>query len=335
MTLPRLCGPPAASGVLRQRPQDFFVDEILSFEPDGEGEHELVHVEKTGANTAWVAGALARFAGVRPRDVSYAGRKDRHAVTRQWFSVWLPGRSGIDWADCGIEGVEILGTVRHRRKLRRGALAGNRFRIVIREFRNGDDIEARCERLVRDGVPNYFGPQRFGHGRRNLELAVRLFEGARLRRNERSIALSAARSEIFNAVLAARIDAGTFLVPLPGEPLSPGGGSFFSCEQPDEEIIRRVGIGELHPTGPMWGDGGNPATGEAAAFEAAVAAQFELFCSGLAGARLRFERRPLRVIPQELAWQVAENGLELRFLLPRGAFATCLVAELVEVPASE
>ncbi|MDH3767037.1 MAG: tRNA pseudouridine(13) synthase TruD, partial [Gammaproteobacteria bacterium] len=148
MTLPQVCGTPKASGTIRTRPEDFYVNEVLSFEPDGAGEHLFVNIEKTGANTAWVASRLGRFAGALPRDVSYAGRKDRHAVTRQWFSIRLPGRSDPVWADCNIEGVRILGSVRHGRKLRRGALARNQFIIVVRDLQGaGTDLEQSLVRV--------------------------------------------------------------------------------------------------------------------------------------------------------------------------------------------
>ena len=161
--MPQFCGTPENSGTIRTHPADFFVDEVLGFEPDGAGEHLFVQIEKTGANTPWVASRLADMAGVSPRDVSYAGRKDRHAVARQWFSIWLPGRCDPVWDNADIEGVQILKSMRHGRKLRRGALAGNCFVIVVRQLEGPQsELEKRLLHIRDSGVPNFFGPQRFG-----------------------------------------------------------------------------------------------------------------------------------------------------------------------------
>ena len=128
---PYAYGGPSASGEIKALPDDFIVDEMLSFMPEGSGEHVFLHIEKSGENTEYVARLLARHAGVRQRDVSFAGMKDRHGRTRQWFSVWLPGKIEPDWADLETESLRILQTVRHARKLKRGVLAGNQFKTLI------------------------------------------------------------------------------------------------------------------------------------------------------------------------------------------------------------
>lgn len=131
---PYVYGSPSGTGVIRSQPADFMVKEQLGFEPSGTGEHVFLQIEKTGENTDYVARLLARFAKVRQRDVGYAGLKDRHAVTCQWFSVWLPGQAEPNWAELASDNLKILHTIRHARKLKRGALAGNHFQIIIRDW---------------------------------------------------------------------------------------------------------------------------------------------------------------------------------------------------------
>ncbi len=197
-------------GILRAAPEDFFVDEDLGFAADGLGEHVFVRLEKRGANTDFVAKELARFAGVRPDAVSYAGMKDRHAVTRQTFSIHLPGKADPDWSALLHAEFRVLEAVRHSRKLQRGALKGNRFRIVLRDVQGDSDAAGKVvEAICAQGVPNYFGEQRFGREAANVGKAHVMFKGKRVQRHERSLLLSAARSHLFNAVLAERVGKGS------------------------------------------------------------------------------------------------------------------------------
>ena len=189
----RAYGAPLFAATIRNRPSDFLVIEKLGFEPDGSGEHDYLWVEKTAANTEWVARQLARHAGARPADVGISGMKDRHAITRQWFSV--PRRGSVDWSMLAVEGVAILDVRSHRRKLRRGAHKSNAFRIALRSLEVSalrPLVEERLACIAARGVPNYFGPQRFGHHGANVDLARTLFAGKRLKRDKRSIAISAA-----------------------------------------------------------------------------------------------------------------------------------------------
>ena len=193
--LPHVCGRPELCGVIRNEPADFQVSEVLPFEPSGSGEHLFVNVRKTAHNTRWVARGLAEKARLPLRAVGYAGLKDRHAVAEQWFSLHLPGRSDPLPADLESSGVEILGMVRHASKLRIGMVRLNRFRIVVRELQGScGHFETRVERVRRNGVPNYFGPQRFGRGRGNISL---LTGDAPVDRKSRSFGLSALRSALF------------------------------------------------------------------------------------------------------------------------------------------
>lgn len=334
MELPVAFGPPPAAGRIRVAPEDFQVEERLGFEPDGTGAHLLLVVEKRGANTGWVASQLARLAGIDRRDVGYSGLKDRHAVTRQSYSLpWpvaAPVEGCLDW--CG-EGFRVLAASRHGRKLRPGSHRGNDFLIRVREF-TGDEaaIGERMRLVAVAGVPNYFGPQRFGREGGNLARARDWAGGATAprERSQRSFLLSAARSALFNQVLAQRVRCGDWNTLLPGEAVMlDGRRSYFRATEVDETLRARCEQMDVHPTGPLWGAGESPATGEALAVEELALAQESALCTLLAGQGLEQERRSLRLPVRALDWNVAEDGLTLEFELPRGAFATAVLHELL------
>jgi len=332
--LPAALGGTAGHGRIRACDEDFIVEEALGFAPTGAGEHLFLKLRETGCNTDWVAGQLARWGG-RPRnDVGYAGLKDRHAVTEQWFSVRFPGGRHPDLAGLSIPGVELLEHVPHNRKLKRGALRGNRFRLRVTALEADPGLlAARLESVSRRGVPNAFGPQRFGREQGNLRLAQEWFAGGpEPRRAERGFALSAARSLLFNAVLAERIAAGDWEQAAAGDPVGlDGRGSWFIAAAGDPALAERLATLDVHPTGPLWGRGEPPGEGPGAALERAVAARFPLFAAGLAAAGLEQERRALRVRVQELTWRLDADVLALSFALPAGAYATAVLREVVAV----
>ena len=330
-TLPFAHGGPPLVARLRSTPEDFLVEELPVGEADGDGEHVLLEVEKRDANTMWVARELARFAGVKPVAVGFAGLKDRHAVTRQRFSVQLAGRPEPDWTAFPHPEVRIASSARHRRKLKRGALAGNRFTLVLRDVRGERErAEAVLGAMVAHGVPNYFGAQRFGHGGANVERARGMFDGKRVDRATRSILISAARSKLFNDVLARRVDEGTWNAALDGDIWClDGSRSWFGPEPFTPALEKRLADGDIHPSGPLWGRGDMP-TREAARHleQAAVEADAGL-AAGLERVGLEQDRRPLRLLPRELAWDwLSDDALQLRFCLPPGAYATVVVREL-------
>lgn len=333
MDLPFAFGGPPLRGTLRTTPEDFFVDEDLGFAPDGAGEHVFVRVEKRGANTDFVAKELARFAGVRPDAVSYAGLKDRHAVTRQTFSIHLPGKSVPDWAALAHAEFHILESARHSRKLHRGALKGNRFRIVVRGVEGDHDAAEKIVELIRaQGVPNYFGEQRFGRESANIERAKAMFAGRRVQRHERSLFLSAARSHLFNAVLAARVEQGDWNRPLDGDVfMLAGTHSIFGPEPLTPELLARCASGDIDPTGPMWGTGDLRSSGAVAELENSVAVANSELAAGLASNGLRQERRSLVLRPREptMQWH-PDAGIELSFYLNSGAYATVLLREIFD-----
>ena len=322
-------GGPPLRGRMRVSSDDFEVNEVLGFSADGHGEHAFLEIEKSGANTEWVARQLARFAHVEPMSVGYSGLKDRHALTRQSFSVHLPGLPDPDWGKIEIEGVRVLGATRHSKKLKRGVHRGNRFRIVLRDI-EGDraNAESCLERVSSQGVPNYFGEQRFGNDGGNLRNAQALFAGARLGRSERGFALSAARSNLFNLVLSERVASRTWNRALEGEVWMLGGThSIFGPQALDTELERRLEAFDIDPTGPLWGRGELRSTDEVADIErrAAIATGF---AQGLEAADLRQERRSLRLRPTGFRAEWSDDALTLEFSLPSGCFATSVVREI-------
>lgn len=328
-------GGPPVSGVMRAQPEDFFVDEVLGFDPEGEGEHVLLHIEKRNTNTQWLADQLAHYAGIPKRDVSYAGLKDRNAVTRQWFSLGLAGMAEPDWASLDIENVQILQHVRHRRKLRRGTLQGNRFQLLIRELQGDlETLQTRLQQLAQQGVPNYFGEQRFGHDGANLQQAMAMFQGRRIKnRHKRSLYLSAARSFLFNDLLSQRVGAGNWNRAITGDVmLLAGTNSYFVPDEYDAEIQQRLDTFDIHPSGCLWGKGETPAQAEAAVLETKLAQMHPKLCRGLEQAGLKQERRSLRLPIADLEWELdsSQQQLELRFFLPAGSYATTVLRELVK-----
>ena len=331
---PYAFGGPNASGVIKSVPDDFVVEEILTFVPEGCGEHVFLHIEKSGENTEYVARLLARHAGVRQRDVSFAGMKDRHGRTRQWFSVWLPGKIEPDWADLETESLRILQTVRHARKLKRGVLAGNQFKLLIRNWQGKQDLtELKLQAIKTMGFPNYFGQQRFGHHGQNLNRAVMMFQGAKVKREQRSIYLSAVRSFLFNLILAERVAAQTWNQALPGDVFKLAQtNSHFAVETIDLVLQQRLACGDVHPTGALCGAGGSGVSGEVLALEEAVIQAYPELVEGLVNAELENDRRALRAIPENFSWQFLAEGLHLMFRLPAGSYATALLRELVMMP---
>lgn len=314
----RACGLPLFIARIRSRPADFQVTEELGYEFTGDGEHDYLWVEKTGTNTEWLARQLASFADVPAKDVGYAGLKDRHAITRQWFSV--PRWNSPDWETLDVESVEILDVQRHNRKLRRGAHKTNAFRIVLR----GDDLnidvvvlEKRIQAIREKGVPNYFGEQRFGRGGSNLGLADVWASGKRLPRHKRSLAISTMRSFVFNEALDARVKNQTWNMLLPGDKANlDGTGSVFDVDEVDEELTRRCTEMDIHPAGELVGDGSEMGN--------------ENWLVALGKARVEKGTRSLRLKVDNLEMQITDDAVILSFTLGRGAYATSVLREIAD-----
>jgi tRNA pseudouridine13 synthase len=382
---PRAFGAPLGRARLRVEPEDFVVEEDLGFAPSGSGPHALLRVRKRGANTEWVARELARAVGCRPFDVGYAGLKDRHALTTQWFSVPMPraprraaggseqvsavgdaeaaanssplagsarpsgsrsdaaatenalltapdaaNRALSDLAAIRGSGYEVLEAHAHAKKLPRGALAGNRFVIRLRDFKTPDDAMAmRIEAVASKGVPNYFGPQRFGRDANNLRKITRDLRS--IQHREQTYVLSAARSVIFNAVLAARVADGTWAALEPGDVANlDSKGSVFPVDSIDEQLTQRIAALDIHPTGPLWGRDDLMSQARIRTLEQQVAVQYDDPCALVIAAGMRQERRALRLAVREFSHTREGDDVVLRFWLTKGSFATTVLRELID-----
>lgn len=318
---------------IRSVPEDFQVEELPSFEPSGEGEHLLLEIRKRGANTAQVARVLAGWAGLPEMAVGYAGMKDRHALTTQRFSVHLPRRVAPEVAALASDEIEVLSSTWHNRKLQRGALAGNRFRLVLRDVEGVPTaIAERLARIATRGLPNWFGEQRFGRDGGNVPGALAMFAGRRLRKDQRALLLSAARSALFNRVLAARVEQDSWDRPLDGEVwMLDGSRSVFGPEPWSDALADRLHRFDIHPSGPLWGAGELRSAGEALAVEHAALQDEQSLAlrAGLEAAGLKQERRALRLRPALMQHRWLEAAtLELVFALPPGCYATAVLHEL-------
>jgi tRNA pseudouridine13 synthase len=329
--LPYIHGGPAASGVIRAVPEDFYVEESLPFELSGEGEHLYLFVEKRELNSCDAARLLATAAGLRRRRVSMAGLKDKYAVTRQWFSLHLPGMPDPDFSALPSS-VSILKQQRHTRKLRRGAIRLNRFKLLIRDLQGDTNLLAeRLQLIAWHGFPNYFGEQRFGRGYANLRRAIAVLERGSKRSPVEGMYLSASRSMLFNLVLAARISAGNWCAAIAGDVMQLShSNSLFRIDDADAEIESRLSEQLIHVTGPL---AGLPARimpeDEALLYENSLLMEYQFWIEGLRRCGVKADRRPLRAPVGDLEFNFHGDRLQLEFTLQRGSYATSLLREVL------
>jgi len=336
-----LHGKPQSSGLLRSQKSDFKVFEQLPFLPIGEGEHLFIYIRKTGANTVFVARELAKYFKVKEQLVSYAGLKDRFAVTEQWFGVHVPGKQVYDLQDLNIEGVEVLNYARHNKKLRTGALTGNRFELILRNVTNLQALNQRWSDIVAQGVPNYFGEQRFGIEGGNIDKALALFSGTKVKdKKKRGMYLSAARSCIFNSIISERIQQHVFGTLQQGDVLMLAGTqSVFHLDEVDEAIEQRFIDKDVDITATMWGAGELMTTEKPKELEQTVSEQHHEFSQGLPRFGLKQERRRIRLVVQAPNIEVLASDLQTEellpsvkvcFTLPAGSYATTVLRELID-----
>ncbi len=330
---PYLHGGPLGRVGFKTQPEDFIVEELLGFEPSGVGEHCLVWVEKRDLDSNTAGARLADALGLRRRLVSHCGLKDRHAVTRQWFSLHMPGQPSPEPAALESEGLRVLRVTRNTRKLRRGIHLGNRFTIRLRhpDF-DAATAEERWNRITHQGVPNLFGSQRFGNEGRNVEKALAMFRGEFTPGDRllRGLLLSAVRSHLFNAVVAERMARGSWNRALPGEVYGfPDNGTLLLIENQRGDEMQRFANDKVEITAPLWGSGDLHSAGEVRELELEIAARFPELTAGLEAAGLRQERRVMRLRPMNPGFVILEGGdLQLSFDLPRGTYATAILREL-------
>jgi tRNA pseudouridine13 synthase len=332
-----LHGKPLSLGVIKSKPEDFQVVEDLGYSPDGEGEHVLVRIRKQGCNTTFVAEAIAKYLKISSRDLSYAGMKDRHAVTEQTLCFRLPGKSMPDFSNLNLPGCDILSVARHQRKIRTGALAGNAFKIILREISQPQLLAQRLSMIEREGVPNYFGEQRFGHQQHNLTLA-RQWAGNTVQmrdKKKRGLLLSAVRSAFFNQVTSERLrQQGNLNRLMDGDAVQlVRSGSWFVAEEGSEEwgdIQQRLHQQQLRITGPLPGLNKKSVVNRALQLEQTILAKELQLLQLLEREKVEAARRALLVIPSGLQYEwLSQDSLQLQFWLPAGSYATSLVRELI------
>lgn len=332
---PHAWGAPCGHAVLKAEPEHFQVVEQLDIELSGAGEHIWLHLLKRNLNTEDVARRLSRVAGVAVREVSYAGLKDRKAVTSQWFSLQLPGRADPDFSSLWNDDLQCLASSRHSRKLQRGAHSANRFRIVLSALQADRQVlDQRLQQIAAQGVPNYFGPQRFGRDGSNIADARSWADRGALppARGTRSRLLSAARSLLFNQVLARRVANDTWNRIIPDDCVAfTDSRSHFAASRLAVDDPRIAAL-DVHPTGPLWGAGAPSVGPQLAAIEREVAQTEAQLTAWLEQAGLEQARRILRLPIGALAWHYpSPDNLELEFTLPTGCFATAVIRELVDL----
>ncbi len=326
-----------ATGTIKTQPVDFRVTEI-SPEVDftGDGEHLWLWVEKTDSNTDWVAKQLAHICQVPNRNVGYAGLKDRHAVTQQWFSVQLPQINETDIQKALPSEIKILKTHWHNRKLKTGFLKGNRFELLIRDIHGAkESIEQNILNIKNQGVPNYFGQQRFGNNMANIQKAKDLFSGRFKTRNKnlKSLLISTARSHIFNNILTARIKNQTWDEVIDGDimQLNNSHSWFHASEATQTELTQRLADKDIHISAALWGEDEVQSQAECATFEQSIAAQTPEYFPGFEQFRVKQDRRAIRLCPKKLQHEWLKDDLKLTFELPSGAYATVVLAEILNV----
>lgn len=328
-----LYGKPTCTARFKQHCEDFKVEEHLGFELTGEGEHVCLWIKKVGENTDYLARQLAKFAGIAAKNVSYAGLKDRQAETYQWFSLYIPGKVTPDFNEFESDGVTILKVIRHNKKLRTGCLTGNKFSIVLREVSDKTALQSTLDK-VENGVPNYFGNQRFGFDGHNVNAALQLFNGRKVKdRFKRGMYLSAARSYLFNRVISKRISDDLQSSPLLGDCVQfVANRSFFPLPDLSEQTLHRLSSREVCLTAPLWGKGELTSTDDAKQYELDCLAEYTALQQGLVKEGLKQERRPLLLIPEQFEYQwLDDTSVCLSFYLPAGCYATSIIRELVEI----
>lgn len=326
---------PPVGGVLKQRPEDFVVEELPAYEPTGSGEHLYLWIEKRGLNSHDAASRLAQALGAKPEGIGYAGLKDRQAVTRQWLSFHHPATPTAESLES--EGLRVLAVARHVNKLRTGHLRGNRFTVRLAGVPESQDehVRAALALLARDGLPNYYGSQRFGHEGKNLHAAwAWIVEGGRPPGKPflRKLFVSTLQAALFNAWLAERLNAGSYLKALAGDVLrKEDSGGLFTCSDAELDSTR-VRNWEISPTGPMFGARMRAPEADALAHESALLEKFGITSDHLARVQKYGEgtRRPARVRVSEVESERAGEDLILRFCLPKGSYATVLLGELTK-----
>ena len=329
-----LLGAPSARAKLKVVAEDFKVVEQLGFPLTGSGEHLMLRIRKRGENTSFVANELAKVCGVKSRDIGWAGLKDRHAVTEQWLSVYLPKSDGIDFSGFLTQypHIEILEQTRHNKKLKAGDLSGNQFELRLMEVTDTAAVIERLTAIKTSGVPNYYGSQRFGRNGNNVSEARRWGkENVRSRnQNQRSLLLSAARSWIFNRIVSKRIDQNEFDQPISGDIVEINGTHVAFNSEEESKLKLAIENGNASISAALAGDNSLPSTEQCLVLEQSILDDEADLMALIRNNRMRHDRRAIRLMPENLTWQVDNNAVVVRFALPAGGYATSILREVVE-----
>jgi len=332
---------------IKSVPEDFKVDELMTVDHSGEGEHLWLEVQKTAQHTDQVAKSLAKLTETHIKNIGFSGMKDYRAQTSQWFSVCLPGvkdQDLPDWSALNNDNVEVKQVCRHHRKLKRGTHQGNHFKIRLRNYHGqAHELEKAIAAITHSGVPNYFGEQRFGRGGSNLQQALDMLgSGKKIKqRQKRSMLLSAARSWLFNLVLSERLKQGNWLIPQEGEPLNLSGSKQLFIPNDLQELSQRIENHDVNTTAPLWGINAKKIMEQSTAFaqfESEVIHRVPKFAEGLLDEKLEYARRSIRCLPQQLQWKFLNDektDIQLSFYLAKGQFATSVLREIVQENGSQ
>ncbi len=329
-------GRPVISGLIKSQAEDFKVDENLGFEPEGEGEHLFLWIEKSMVTTHDLIDRVARDFSVQARNIGHSGLKDKIAVTRQWLSLYLPGKmASLELPDtCGYK---ILTHIWHQKKLRPGTHRSNHFEVLIRNVESVPDAVWQQLDLIRSqGMANYFGQQRFGRRDDNVERALHAFSNARrtrkLSRSKNSLYISAMRSFLFNRILSRRIEQGYWHKPLPGDVFMLSGSQSIFFESINEALLERFNRFDLSSTISLYGSGKRMLEGDALALEDQVLAEYETINQCLIQQKAKLQMRTTRVAVQNLkvSHDMSGKTLHVSVTLPRGSYFTSLLDHFVD-----
>ncbi len=319
-------GTPSIKGRLKTNLNDFKVYEELGFEPTGEGEHLYLLIEKEDTTTDSVNQALARHYGIKPYHIADCGLKDAKAITRQWFSVHLPGYKGFP-DDPISDDFKVLRRDWSLKKLKKGAHKGNKFQITVRGvIGNEERAIKQLELIKKSGFANYFGEQRFGKGQRNVDNAMDAFtHGKKLSRSKKSLYLSSLRSFLFNKILTKRLEEHNWLTPIEGDCYMLNGTRSTFCDEISDDINRRYLECDIHAIVSLAGEGEGLMSQVALDIEQQVMENQVDMVNILIAQGLKKDKRAIRQMINNLSYEFNDDVLELRFYLPKGCYATTLI----------
>lgn len=327
---------PSLRGSIKQQPEDFFVEEQLGFELSGQGEHLYLYIEKIQLTTHELIQQLAKAASLHPRHIGYSGLKDKHAITRQWISLHMPGVKNHPQIENG-ERFKVLQAQWHDKKLRTGVHRSNRFTVVVKNLTGQSDrLEQIVEAIRVQGFANYFGEQRFGANNENVEQALRILthrhKAKRLSRQRKSLYISALRSELFNAILSKRIELGVWERPLPGDLFMLNGTHSLFEADIDPSIYSRYRDMDIHSAVSLYGEGISRINDQAAVLEEEIFHQHGEMTAVLDQTGVKYAYRAHRAVAVDLQVKLDEkaNAMLIQVALEKGVFLTSLISHFVD-----